>query len=138
MPAGQFTGTFEYSVDDRGRVPIPPRFREQFKAGIWVARSLDPCLEVYTQEGWERRAAEVERLSFTDARARDLRRLVAGNAFEAEIDKQGRILLPPTLRQHAGIAGSAVFVGVFDSLELWSTERWTTKDQQILANPPQL
>ncbi len=138
MPSGQFTGTFEYSVDDRGRVPIPPRFRDAFETGIWVARSLDPCLEVYTQAGWERRAAEVEALPFTDPRARDLRRLVAGGAFRAEIDRQGRILLPPPLRQHAGITGAAVYVGVFDSIELWSADRWNAKDQQILTNPPQL
>lgn len=133
-----FTGQYEYSVDDRGRVPVPPKYRNDFKAGLFLSKGLDSCLNAYTPEAWARLADLITARSFTDATARDLRRNMASWAFEVEIDKQGRILLPGALRDYAGIGQNAVVVGVFDSLEIWGSERWDAKSADLLANPPQI
>jgi MraZ protein len=133
-----FTGQYEYSVDDRGRAPVPPRYRADFKGGLFLSKGLDTCLNAYTPEDWQRLSEAVTARSFTDPDARDLRRNMASWAFELEVDKQGRILLPPPLRQYAGIGQNVVIVGVFDSLEIWSAERWAEKANHLLTNPPQI
>lgn len=133
-----FTGQYEYSVDDRGRVPVPPKYRDDFKGGMHLVKGLDPCLNAYTPEAWRRLSEAVIARPFTDPQARDLRRVMGMNAYPVELDRQGRILLPAPLREHARIGQSAVIVGVFDSLEIWNPELWAAKSAELLANPPQI
>lgn len=133
-----FTGQYDYSLDDRGRVPVPPKYRTDFKGGLFVTKGLDTCLSVYTPERWEKLAADVMDLPFTDPVARDMRRMMASPAFELEVDKQGRILLPAALRDHAQLQQSVSIVGAFDCLEIWDAEKWRVKLEQLAANPPQI
>jgi MraZ protein len=119
-----FTGEYRHTVDDKGRLAIPAKFRAQLAEGAFVSRWIDGCLAIHTRAGWDALDARVSGLAITDARARLFGRQIFGGAIEAEIDRQGRILLPAFLRQEAGLAGEAVVVGVRDHAEIWAPERW--------------
>ena len=118
-------GQFEHSLDDKNRVTLPARFRRAFADGVFVAKGFDPCLVVYPPEGWnalvEGRMAGLDPLS---REARQMSRFLFSNASEAELDKQGRIMLPGPLIEHAGLKREIVVAGVRDHLELWSAEAW--------------
>ena len=129
-------GEYPYSLDDRGRVAIPARVRDEFKAGVVLARGLDPCVTAYTPEGWRRLTGRLEQLSFTDPENRRLQRGVYSGAYEAELDRQGRVLIPAPLRDYAGIRQVAVIVGMNDHLEIWGEERWE-EEQSALEAPTQ-
>ena len=126
-----FLGEFEYSLDDRGRVAIPPRFRDEFKTGLVLARGIDHNITVYTPEGWQRLTARLESLPFTQGDVRHLQRAVYARAFEAELDRQGRVLLPALLRQYAGIQQGVIVAGMNDHLELWEPELWAAEQAML-------
>lgn len=119
-----FTGEFRHSVDDKGRLAIPARFRAQLEGGAFVSRWIDGCLAIHTRAGWDDLDARVSGLAITDAAARLFQRQIFAGALEAEIDRQGRILLPAYLRDEAGLAAEAVVVGVRDHAEIWAPARW--------------
>jgi transcriptional regulator MraZ len=119
-----FTGEYRHTVDDKGRLAIPARFRPQLADGAVVSRWIDGCLAIHTRSGWEALEARVAGLPITDAAARLFQRQIFGGAHEAEIDRQGRILVPTFLRDEAGLATEAVVAGVRDHAEIWSPERW--------------
>lgn len=119
-----FTGEFRHSVDDKGRLAIPAKFRAQLEGGAFVSRWIDGCLAIHTRAGWDDLDARVSGLAITDAAARLFQRQIFAGALEAEIDRQGRILLPAYLRDEAGLAAEAVVVGVRDHAEIWAPARW--------------
>jgi MraZ protein len=119
-----FTGEYRHTVDDKGRLAIPARFRSQLAGGAVVSRWIDGCLAIHTRSGWEALEARVSGLAITDARARLFQRQIFGGAQEVEIDGQGRILVPAFLRDEAGLSGEAVVAGVRDHAEIWAPERW--------------
>jgi MraZ protein len=119
-----FTGEYRHNVDDKGRLAVPARFRGQLADGAFVSRWIDGCLAIHTRADWDALEARVAGLALTDGRARLFQRQIFGGAIEAEIDRQGRILLPAFLRDEAGLAGEAVVVGVRDHAEIWAPARW--------------
>lgn len=119
-----FLGRHAHSVDAKGRMAIPAKFREPLGARAVVTRGVDPCLSLYPLPAWERLAEQVNALSIGDPDARAFKRLVFGEAADVDLDAQGRVLLPPELRRYAGIEREVVVVGVHGSIELWSPERW--------------
>jgi MraZ protein len=119
-----FTGEYRVSVDDKGRIAVPVRFRAEFAAGGLVSKWLDGCLALHPRAAWELVAARVDPLPFTDARGRELQRFLYGTAFEIELDKQGRMVVPAVLRAFAKLGDQAVMVGSRNHLELWSTTAW--------------
>lgn len=119
-----FLGRFTYNVDQKGRLAVPARFRESLSGTVILTRGIDPCLVLYPLDSWEPLAAKIDALSLTDPDARAFRRLIYAEAANLEVDRQGRILLPPELRAWAGIEREAVVVGVNTSIEIWSQERW--------------
>jgi len=119
-----FTGEYRHTVDDKGRLAIPARFRVQLEGGAFVSRWIDGCLAIHTRAGWERLDGLVSGLAITDSRARLFQRQIFGGALEAEIDRQGRVLLPSYLRDEAGLGADAVIVGVRDHAEIWAPDRW--------------
>jgi MraZ protein len=119
-----FTGEYRHTVYDKGRLAVPARFRVQLEAGAFVSRWIDGCLAIHTRAGWEHLDALVSGLAITDSRARLFQRQIFGGALEAEIDRQGRVLLPAYLRDEAGLGPEAVVVGVRDHAEIWAPERW--------------
>ena len=118
-------GEFEHSLDDKNRITLPARFRREFAGGVFVARGIDPCLLVYPPEGWnqlvEGRMAGLDPFS---REARQMSRYLFAGASEAELDKQGRIMLPGPLLEHAALQREIVVAGVRDHLELWAPDAW--------------
>jgi len=119
-----FLGTYEYSMDERGRVPLPPRYRDSFLHGMVLSEgSPDPCLRVYTQETYDAQAALYTSEPPIRRRGRLIRRGFFSRSFPAELDRQGRVLVPPPLRRYAGLEGNVVLTGEGEWLEIWNPER---------------
>ena len=121
-----FLGEFEHSIDDKGRVAIPARFREELGEGMVLTRGFDLCLQAFPRHVWQQLAQKVSSLSLGHLEARNLRRMLFSNAAEVEVDRQGRILVPQNLREYAGISEQVVITGMDTYFELWSSERWRT------------
>ena len=132
-----FTGEYRHTVDDKGRIAVPAKFRVQLGAGAVVSRWLDACLAIHTQAGWDELAAKVAALPVTDQAARRFQRFVFAGAAEVELDRQGRILLPAYLRDAIGLAGDAVVVGSRDHAEIWVPAPGPTYGQ-ALDDPQEL
>ncbi len=119
-----FLGEFEYKIDDKGRVPVPPRFRRVLKEGLVLSQGVERCINVYTPPEWKKLADSLTTGSITRSKLRRLNRAIFATAFNLNIDGQGRIALPVTLRQHAGIEDDVVVVGANTYFELWNKEAW--------------
>jgi MraZ protein len=133
-----FTGEYRHTVDEKGRIAVPVKFRAQLDPGSMVSGWLDDCLAIHTKAGWEALAAKIAALPITDMESRRFQRFVFSNATEAQMDKQGRVLLPAHLRESVGLTAEAVLVGTQDHAEIWAPDRWdayrkTLEDPQELA-----
>ncbi len=117
-----FLGTYEYSMDDRGRVPLPPRFRPELKRdGLVLTQGTpDRCVRGYPNAKFEEMAAIIMSQPVTTEAGRVLRRVFFSAAFATELDGQGRVLVPPPLRRWAHLAGEVVVTGTGDALEIWN------------------
>lgn len=121
-----FTGEYRHTIDAKGRLAVPARFRAELAGEAYVCRWLDGCLAIFPRDAWEDLAARIRSLATVgDATARSFARHVFSSAFPIEVDRQGRVLLPATLRETEGLGGEAVVVGLLDHVELWPPERWT-------------
>ena len=119
-----FLGRFNHSLDAKGRLAIPAKFRGALADGLVVTRGIDRCLSVYPLAAWQALAERVSALSISDPDARHLKRMVFGEATDESLDAQGRIVLPPELRRYAGIEREVVAVGMNTYIELWDPDRW--------------
>ncbi|MBI2886451.1 MAG: division/cell wall cluster transcriptional repressor MraZ [Chloroflexi bacterium] len=133
-----FLGKFSHSLDDRGRVAIPARFRDEFEAGLVISRGFERCLTVYTPAGWEELKSRLAGLSFTQGDARRVLRAIFSLAFDGRLDGQGRVLVPQELRQYAEIHESVTIVGVDDHLELWEPARWAAEQAILDSQLPEI
>jgi len=123
-----FKGTYHHRVDPKGRLPVPAVFRRTLAdqgAGMVVVTLLDQCLAAWPPAEWARLEAQLGTLPAFSRPVKALTRLLVSRAADCEIDVQGRILLPPLLRQAAGIQREAVVVGVLSRFEVWSPEAWS-------------
>src|SRR3954452_1729053 len=125
-------GEFDHTLDDKGRLTLPAKFRQVMAGGLVVTRGLDSCLHAYAREDWERlvesRLRELDPLS---REGRQLQRFFFASASEAEPDKQGRIMIPAPLAQSAGLTREVVVAGVYDHLEIWDRESWRQQLQTV-------
>ncbi|MCR5101609.1 MAG: division/cell wall cluster transcriptional repressor MraZ [Butyrivibrio sp.] len=119
-----FRGEYSHTIDAKGRLIIPSKFRESLGENFVVTRGLDGCLFVFTSEGWDEFESKIQVLPIDNKDARMLSRFFIAGAADAEVDKQGRINIPANLIQHAAIEKDAVIAGVGGRLEIWSKERW--------------
>ena len=120
-----FMGEFNHTVDTKGRVIVPSRFREQLGEEFVVTKGMDHSLSVYDQNEWNRLVEQLKKLpTMTSKPARQLSRMLLASAVVCETDRQGRILLPAPLREYAGIKKDAVVTGAGDHVEIWSLENW--------------
>lgn len=126
-----FLGEFTHSIDDKGRLTIPAKFRGELAAGLVVTRGFDQNLVVYTLAGWQELAARIAERPLAGAEMRAFRRRVFSGAIDLEPDRQGRILIPDYLRSFAGITNEVVVAGMFDYVELWSSEAWATVRESV-------
>ncbi len=129
------TGTHARSLDEKKRLALPKRVREQLDNPecLFVTPGPDQCLWIYTQAGLEQLAAKLDQTPATDAEARVFRRLYFAQTEAADVDRAGRILIDDRLAQFAGLGHDVVLIGVRDHLELWDAQRW---QQYLTANAP--
>lgn len=126
-----FLGEYEHSLDDKGRLAVPARFREILGERVFITRGFDRCLMGFTHEKWEQLAQQVSELAIGQTQARNLRRLLFASAAETTLDRQGRILVPQTLREYAGLAEQVVIAGLNTYFEIWSGNRWNAVMEEI-------
>ncbi len=129
-----FFGEFEYKIDEKGRVPIPPKFRSELREGVVLTQGVEGCITAYPLPEWKKLATTLTTGSVTRDKLRKLNRAIFATAFSLNIDGQGRVALPIPLRQHAGIEEEVVIAGANNYFELWNKERWeeekTTSQEQ--------
>lgn len=119
-----FMGEYQHSIDAKGRLAVPAKFREALGEKFVVTKGLDNCLFVYPMEEWKTLEQKLKALPFTKADARAFVRFFFSGATECELDKQGRILLPANLREYSTLEKDVVVIGVSTRVEIWSKEQW--------------
>lgn len=119
-----FLGEYTHTIDDKGRLTIPAKFRGELAAGLVVTRGFDQNLMLFPMDGWQELAEGIARRPLSDESVRAFRRRVFSGAIDLVPDRQGRILLPPYLREFAGISNEVVIAGMYNYLEIWSSEAW--------------
>lgn len=126
--AEKFSGKYTHSIDSKGRIIVPAKFKAGLGDEPVISLGIDGCLDIYTKERWEAFVESLDNLPSNLSNVRKLRRALMANSLECEVDKQGRILIPQWLREKALIDKEAVFVGVGKKIELWSTARYEGMD----------
>lgn len=126
-----FLGQYEHTIDDKGRLTIPSRFRDLLEEGAYITQGFDRNLMVLTTSTFQQMYQSVNEMNMTDPTARLLKRLIFANADRAEFDNHGRILIPQFLRQAVNLDGPAVIVGVGDYFEIWSQAQWAEQTAQL-------
>ncbi len=122
-----FLGEFEYKIDEKGRVPIPPKFRRELREGVVLTPGVEKCIVAYALPEWKKLAATLTTDSVTPSKLRRLNRAIFATAFSLNIDGQGRVALPIPLRQYAGIEDEVVIAGANTYLEFWNKEQWESE-----------
>ena len=120
-----FLGTFEHNMDDKMRLTIPSKFRNKVGQTIYVSKGFDGCLEVRTQEDFDKWSAEISNYSTTNANARLISREVFANTSDVDVDNSGRIKLPANLLALAGITKAVLILGLGDRMELWDPNKYS-------------
>ncbi len=130
-----FLGEYEHTIDDKGRLAIPARFRDQLEEGLVVTRGLDPCLMAYPRAYWEQLAQKVSALPLGQPVAREFQRRLFSGAADLSLDRQGRILIPQNLRDFGQLGEQVIITGMNDYFEIWSQQRWNNVLNKISADP---
>jgi MraZ protein len=126
-----FLGQYQHSFDEKGRLTIPAAFRDALKEGAFISQGFDRNLMVMSAEYFQMVYKRVNAMSITDPAARMLRRMLLSNAYQVELDRNGRILLHPNLRQFLGLIGEATLVGQGDYFEIWKPTEWGQQMQTL-------
>ena len=126
-----FAGEFAHSLDEKGRLAIPAKFRGRFKEGAVVTRWMGECLAIFPTSEWDSINSEVSKRARTDRQTREFVHFVLGGAHETEPDAQGRIVVPAHLRQFAHLTTDAVVIGAAQHLEVWEPGRWQRRLAEI-------
>ncbi|GJQ38469.1 MAG: transcriptional regulator MraZ [Anaerolineaceae bacterium] len=126
-----FLGQYQHSIDDKGRLMIPARFREALEGGAYLTQGFDKCLMVMTEAYFQQVYERVDAMNLMDPTARLLRRMLLANAYPVEVDKVGRVLVPANLRQFAVLEGNAVIAGQGGYFEVWSPAEWEKQTVEI-------
>lgn len=119
-----FIGEYKHNLDDKGRLAIPAKFRNDLAKGAVVTRGLDNCLFLYTASEWEKLAEKLASLPISQSDSRAFARLMLAGAMDVSVDKQGRVVLPEYLRQFANFKKTVVVAGLYSRLELWDESVW--------------
>jgi len=125
-----FMGEFQHSVDDKGRMIIPAKFRDELGSSFVMTRGLDHCLFVYPMSEWAVMEQKLKALSLMKSDARAFTRFFFSGAVECELDKQGRVNIPSNLREHAKLDKDCVVIGVSTRVEIWGKEAWEAYSRQ--------
>jgi len=116
-----FVGEYEYKIDNKGRLPLPPKFRKEIEDGLFLTMIADNCITAFTKTDWSKLTANQAPTSlFMTDKERQLNRFIFGNAHEVVIDNQGRIALPAILREKCGLTDTVIVAGINNSFEIWN------------------
>jgi len=126
-----FLGEFQHTIDAKGRLAIPAKYRGRLERGAVLVRGIEQCLYVYTMETWEAKARELDSRNLDPRQRRMIERRFFGTAFECELDAQGRIVVPARFRTYAELAGETTILGARDRFEIWNTARWEAYQDEM-------
>ena len=126
-----FLGQFQHSIDDKGRLMVPARFRELLEGGAYLTQGFDKCLMVMTEAYFKQVYERIIAMNLADPTARLLRRMIFSNAYPVDVDKVGRILVPSNLRQFASLESDAIVAGQGEYFEVWTPAEWEKQTAQI-------
>jgi MraZ protein len=126
-----FLGQFQHAFDEKGRLMIPARYRDELEGGAYITQGFDRCLMVMTGIYFKQVYDSLSSMNLADPSTRLLRRLILSNAYPIEADKVGRVLVPQNLRQFAGLSGEAIVAGQGEYFEVWTPEAWEAQMKQI-------
>ncbi len=131
-------GEFKHSLDIKGRLAVPAKFREKLGAGAIITRGLDKCLFIFGANEWEVLVQKLMNLPLAQANSRAFVRLMLAGASDAKVDAQGRILVPDYLRKYAGLKKQAVVTGLYNRMEVWDEAEWQTYKQKTEASSDEI
>ena len=123
-----FTGEYNHTIDQKGRLIIPNKFRNLLGDVFVITKSIDECLEIYDKETWDKFSEKINSLPYSNPNAREFKRIFIGRAVDVTADKMGRVQLTVALRNVAGLKQDITFLGVGDHIELWDTEKFKKKN----------
>lgn len=126
-----FLGEYLHSIDDKGRLTVPAKFRGELAAGLVVTRGFDRNLMIFSLAGWQELAEQIAKRPLSDRNARTFRRRVFSGAADLTPDRQGRVVLPLNLRQFAQLNGEAIISGMHNYLEVWNSDTWESLRDDI-------
>jgi MraZ protein len=126
-----FLGQFQHNLDEKGRLMIPAPFRQTLEGGAFITQGFDRCLMVMTEAYFQQVYELHTNMNIADNNARLLRRMILSNAYSVELDKVGRIVVPPNLRQFAGFDGEAIVAGQGEYFEIWTPAEWNKQMEDI-------
>ena len=132
----RFFGTYEHTLDAKGRLTLPARFRGPFDQGGFLSQNLDGCLALWTPDQFERQMQDMEEREATGRAERNQARVWASNSHEVELDRQGRMAVPARLRGYAGLSENVLVIGVINRVEVWDPDRYQERvepEEQRLA-----
>ena len=122
-----FLGEYEYKVDNKGRLPLPPKFRQELMGELVLTKGLEKCIVIYPVEEWHKVADTLSARALPSSKVRTMNRAMFGTAFSLSLDGQGRIALPATLRNRVEIGDTAFVVGANNCIEVWNPVSWKTE-----------
>ena len=119
-----FIGEYTHSIDEKGRLAVPVKFRTELERGAVVTKGIDQCLVLYTLKEWNALAEKISQLPMNHANTRAISRLLLAGAMDVQLDKQGRVILPDYLRKYAGLGKKAIVAGLYNRIEIWDEAAW--------------
>ena len=134
-----FIGEYNHNLDEKGRLAVPVKFRNDLKKGAVVTKGLDGCLFLYTASEWKILAEKLSKLPISQSGTRAFARLMLAGAMDARVDKQGRVVIPDYLRKYAGMKKKIIISGLYNRLEIWDENSWekykrrTEKESEDIA-----
>ena len=131
-------GTFDHRLDAKGRLVIPARFREELGSSVVASFGIDRCVSIYSQNSWGGILERLHNLPYSKGKTRDLVRVLLASAHEVPIDPAGRILLPQSLRDQAGIEQEVSINGVLDHIEVWDSDKWNAYRSRVMETLPEI
>lgn len=130
-----FVGEFSHTIDDKGRLTIPAKFRDELEGGVVITRGLDGCLWAYPRFEWEKLAEKISQQPSTNQAVRNFVRFMFSSAFDSIPDRQGRVIIPQNLRDYADIQNEATVIGVMNRVEIWKPDTWTAVFSKVEEDP---
>lgn len=131
-------GEYKHTLDEKKRISIPSKFRTVLGKKVVIAKGLDNCLSIYPLKDWNKIAAQLGELSFTQSDARKFNRFLLSSAHEVSIDSVGRVLIPENLCSFAQIKTKVVFAGVYNRVEIWDETKWDEFNNQVSKNADEI